>query len=107
MTGYIGEAMGTTVVGLLVGIPAMAAYYLCMSRLGRLGDDLEAVTEEIAVTLAEQNLAKAIAANEAYVPGVSAVEAGAAAAAESAGGSSAEGRNGPPSVPDYNDVGEE
>ncbi len=56
MTASIGEAMGTTVVGLLVGIPAMAAYYLCLSRLGRLGDDLEAVTEEIAVALAEQNI---------------------------------------------------
>lgn len=53
MTGYIGEAMGTTAVGLIVGIPAMAAYFLCRLRLWRLGDDLEAVTEDIAATLTE------------------------------------------------------
>lgn len=59
MTASIGEAMGTTVVGLLVGIPAMAAYYLCLSRLGRLSDDLEAVTEEIAVALVETSTSPA------------------------------------------------
>lgn len=53
MTGYIGEAMGTTAVGLIVGIPAMAAYFLCRLRLWRLGDDLEAVNEDIAAALTE------------------------------------------------------
>lgn len=59
MTAYIGEAMGTTVVGLLVGIPAMAGYYFCISRLGRLSDDLECAAEDIAAIMAEnQRLAQ-------------------------------------------------
>ncbi len=53
MTGSIGEAMGTTAVGLIVGIPAMAAYYICLSRIGRLGDDLEAAAEEISASMFE------------------------------------------------------
>ncbi|GHT05968.1 hypothetical protein FACS1894139_10770 [Planctomycetales bacterium] len=51
MTACIGEALGTTVVGLLVGIPAMAAYYLCLSRYSRLGDELEAAAETFAAAL--------------------------------------------------------
>lgn len=53
MTGYIGEAMGTTAVGLIVGIPAMAAYFLCLSRLNRIGDELEAASENVAAAAAE------------------------------------------------------
>lgn len=56
MTGYIGEAMGTTAVGLIVGIPAMAAYFVCLSRIGRLGDDLEAAAEEISAAVTEHNI---------------------------------------------------
>lgn len=47
MTAYIGQAMSTTAVGLMVGIPAMAFYYLCLSRAGRVADLIEEAAEEI------------------------------------------------------------
>ena len=53
MTGAIGEAMGTTVVGLIVGIPAMAAYFLCLSRFNRIADELEAATEDACAAIVE------------------------------------------------------
>jgi len=53
MTGAIGEAMSTTVVGLVVGIPAMAAYFLCLSRLNRISDELETAAEDVAAALTE------------------------------------------------------
>lgn len=53
MTGAIGEAMGTTVVGLIVGIPAMAAYFLCLSRFNRIADELEAATEDVSAAIVE------------------------------------------------------
>jgi biopolymer transport protein ExbB len=55
MTAYIGEALGTTVVGLFVGIPAMAAYFVLLSRFNRFSDELEAAAEEIAAAIAETN----------------------------------------------------
>ena len=54
MTGAIGEAMGTTVVGLVVGIPAMAAYFLCLSRLNRISDELETAAEDVAAALTDK-----------------------------------------------------
>ncbi len=56
MTGAIGEAMITTAVGLLVGIPAMAAHFLCLSRVGRISDEVESAAEEVAAALAELHL---------------------------------------------------
>ena len=53
MTAHIGEAMGTTAAGLMVGIPAMIAYYLCSSRITRIGDDLEIASEEVGAALTE------------------------------------------------------
>jgi biopolymer transport protein ExbB len=53
MGGAVGEAMGTTAAGLIVGIPAMLLYYLCMSRVARIGDEVEIAAEEIAAALAE------------------------------------------------------
>ena len=48
----IGEAMITTAVGLMVGIPAMALYFICLGRLGRAGDSLEAAAERLSESLA-------------------------------------------------------
>lgn len=53
MTASIGEAMGTTAVGLVVGIAAMAAHYLCQSRLARVGDEVEIAAEDVHAALAE------------------------------------------------------
>ncbi len=53
MTAHIGQAMSTTAVGLMVGIPAMAAYYLCLSRIGRISDEIEAAAEEVAAALGD------------------------------------------------------
>lgn len=52
MTASIGEAMGTTAVGLVVGIAAMAAHYLCQSRVARIGDDVELAAEDVYAALA-------------------------------------------------------
>lgn len=49
----VGQAMTTTAVGLIVGIPAMAAYYLCMSRIGRVADELEIAAEEVTAAVGE------------------------------------------------------
>ena len=49
----IGKAIVTTVVGLFVAIPAMAAYYLLISRVNRIGDEMEIAVEEVAQALAE------------------------------------------------------
>lgn len=53
LTGAIAEAIVTTVVGLIVGIPAMTAHYLCLSRVNRIGDESEAAAEEVAAALHE------------------------------------------------------
>ncbi len=53
MGGAIGEAMSTTAVGLMIGIPAMAFYFVCMSRLARARDEIEIGAEEVAAALAE------------------------------------------------------
>lgn len=53
MSGHIGEAMSTTAVGLIVGIVAMGSYYLCLSRLGRIGDEVEIAAEEVVAALGE------------------------------------------------------
>ncbi len=53
MTSAIGEAMTTTALGLIVGIPAMGAYYYCISRLGRVSDEIEIGSEEIAAAISE------------------------------------------------------
>jgi len=57
MTGAIGEAMITTAVGLLVGIPAMALHFLCLSRVGRISDEVESAAEEVSAALAELHMA--------------------------------------------------
>ncbi|MCX7933739.1 MAG: MotA/TolQ/ExbB proton channel family protein [Planctomycetota bacterium] len=49
----IGKAIVTTVVGLFVAIPAMAAYYLLISRVNRIADEMEIAVEEVAQALAE------------------------------------------------------
>jgi biopolymer transport protein ExbB len=53
MSAAVGKGMVTTVVGLLLGIPAMASYYLLISRVGRIGDELEIASEEIYEALGE------------------------------------------------------
>ncbi len=51
MAGGISEALGATILGLLVGIPALGGYYICLARVGRLGNELECAAEEIAATI--------------------------------------------------------
>ncbi len=53
MAGGISEALGATILGLLVGIPALGGYYICLARVGRLGNELECAAEEIAATLVD------------------------------------------------------
>ena len=53
MAGGISEALGATILGLLVGVPALGGYYVCLARVGRLGNELECIAEEIAATLIE------------------------------------------------------
>ena len=53
MAGGISEALGATILGLLVGVPALGGYYICLARVGRLGNELECVAEEIAATLVD------------------------------------------------------
>jgi len=53
MTSAIGQAMTTTAVGLMVGIPAMGAYYLCFSRIGRIADEVEIAAEEVVAAISE------------------------------------------------------
>ncbi len=53
MSPAIGQAMTTTAVGLMVGIPAMGLYYLCMSRVSRVADEVEIASEETASALNE------------------------------------------------------
>lgn len=45
LSAAIGEAMVTTAVGLIVGIPAMALYFLMISRIGRAADTVEEAAE--------------------------------------------------------------
>ena len=51
----IGKAVGTTAVGLIVAIPTMALYFLCMSRLGRIGDDLEQASEDVVLAIKDDS----------------------------------------------------
>ena len=53
MAGGVSEALGATILGLLVGVPALGGYYICLARVGRLGNELECVAEEIAATLVD------------------------------------------------------
>jgi biopolymer transport protein ExbB len=53
LTGAIGEALITTASGLLVGIPAMAAYYYAIGRVNRTSDELELATENVIACLRE------------------------------------------------------
>lgn len=53
MQASIGQAMTTTAIGLMVGIPAMGLYYLCMSRVGRVADEVEIAAEDVAAAIAE------------------------------------------------------
>ena len=53
MAGGISEALGGTTLGLLVGIPALGGYYICLARVGRLGNELECAVEEIAAIMIE------------------------------------------------------
>lgn len=53
MQAAIGEAMTTTAIGLMVGIPAMGLYYLCLSRVGRVSDEVEIAAEDVAAAIAE------------------------------------------------------
>lgn len=53
MNSAIGQAMTTTAIGLMVGIPAMGLYYLCLSRVGRISDDLEIAAEEVTAALGQ------------------------------------------------------
>ncbi len=53
MAGGISEALGATILGLLVGVPALGAYYVCLARVGRLGNELECAAEEIAATIVD------------------------------------------------------
>lgn len=47
LTAAIGKAMITTAMGLIVGIPSMAAYYLAIGRVNRISDELELNAENI------------------------------------------------------------
>lgn len=53
MAASIGRALSTTAVGMMVSIPCMAAYYWSLSRLGRIGDDVEIAAEEVLAALVE------------------------------------------------------
>lgn len=55
MSQGIGEALATSAVGLIVSIPSLAGYYFSLTRIGRLGNELESLAEEISATLAENN----------------------------------------------------
>ena len=53
LTAAIGKALITTAAGLVVGIPAMAAHYWVMGRVGRISDELELASESVIATLRE------------------------------------------------------
>ena len=53
MSSAIGQAMSTTAMGLLVGIPVMGVYYLCLSRVGRISDEVEIASEEVVAAIGE------------------------------------------------------
>ncbi len=53
LTAAIGKALITTAVGLVVGIPSMAAYYYISGRINRISDELELAVETVVATLKE------------------------------------------------------
>lgn len=53
LSAAIGEAMVTTAVGLIVGIPAMGLYFYAMNRIARASDGLEEASEAAVGTLEE------------------------------------------------------
>ncbi|MFH0910951.1 MAG: MotA/TolQ/ExbB proton channel family protein [Planctomycetota bacterium] len=52
-TASIGKALITTAVGLIVGIPSMAAFYFASGRINRISDDLELAAEDVIASLRE------------------------------------------------------
>ncbi|MHC4885740.1 MAG: MotA/TolQ/ExbB proton channel family protein [Planctomycetota bacterium] len=53
LTAAIGQAMTTTAVGLIVGIPAMAFYYYAIGRVNRIADELEMAAENVIACMQE------------------------------------------------------
>lgn len=53
LTAAIGQAMTTTAVGLIVGIPSMAFYYFAIGRVNRIADELEMAAENVIACMQE------------------------------------------------------
>lgn len=53
LTAAIGKAMITTAMGLIVGIPSMAAYYYSIGKVNRISDELELNAEDIIASFSE------------------------------------------------------
>ncbi|MHC4870488.1 MAG: MotA/TolQ/ExbB proton channel family protein [Planctomycetota bacterium] len=53
LTAAIGKAMITTAMGLIVGIPSMAAYYFSIGKVNRISDELELNAENIIASFRE------------------------------------------------------
>lgn len=53
LMGAIAKAMITTLVGLIVGIPAMAMHYIAIARVNRIADELELASEDLVATMGE------------------------------------------------------